>query len=99
MSVIETNTEVMKTDVGNISGYIDNLRRAANEIENVLSALSNSWEGEAATLYEEMLRADIEMLRELTDALAGLNGGTDNARSLYEKCEANVADIIASINV
>ena len=84
---------------GNISGYIDNLRRAANEIENVLSALSNSWEGEAATLYEEKLRADIEMLRELTDALAGLNGGTDNARSLYEKCEANVADIIASINV
>ena len=99
MSVIETNTEVMKTDVGNISGYIDNLRRAANEIENVLSALSNSWEGEAATLYEEKLRADIEMLRELTDAIAGLNRGTDNARSLYEKCEANVADIIASINV
>ena len=99
MSVIETNTEAMKTDVGNISEHIDKLRQAANEMESVLSALPSSWEGDAATVYEKRLKDDIENLRELIDMLAVLNGGTDNARQMYENCESNVADIIASINV
>ena len=68
MSVIETNTEAMKTDVGTITEYIEKLRSAANEIENVLSALTSSWEGDAAIAYEKRLKDDIDILRELKES-------------------------------
>lgn len=99
MSVIETNTEAMKNDVGTISGHIAKLRSAAGEIEGVLTSLASSWEGDAATTYETLLKSDLETLRDLIDQVEALNQGTENAKTRYETCESNISDIIASITV
>ena len=99
MKIIETNTDTMRTDTESISGCISNLKNASRSIEELLARLSASWEGDAAGTYESGLRGDLERLNQLIGLTEELNQGTKSAKTAYERCETNVADIISAVKV
>ena len=99
MKVIETNTETMQSDVNSVDSMIGQLSRDLQNLVSCADRIAAMWTGEAKETYEEELRSQLVELDELVKTVQDLNRGTDSARGRYVDCEANVASIIASIDV
>ena len=99
MKVIETNTETMQNDVKSVDNMIGQLIRDLQNLISCADRIAGMWSGDARDVYEAELRSQISELDELIKTVQELNRGTESARGRYVDCEANVAGIIASIDV
>ena len=99
MKVIETNTETMQSDVNSVESMIGQLSGDLKNLALCADRIAAMWTGDAKEAYETELRLELGRLGELIKNVQELNRGTDSARGRYVDCEANVASIIASIDV
>lgn len=97
--IIGVNTTILKNDVSTILGEIRGLKSDVQRLRAVAQQLSATWDGSAKETFMMQVQDDIRRLEELITAIGHFTDKTENARTEYEKCEASVADIVASICV
>lgn len=98
-NLIETNTGTMKTDVESIRAELKNIDSIKTKLADEVSRLGSMWEGDAKSVFMAGFQSDLGELEEMIKAYTEMTDSTDEARSDYEKCESNVADIVSSIQI
>ncbi len=97
--LIEVNTNTLKADVSEIDGELRAILQCAEKLTTTLSQLEGMWDGNAKQAFSNAVRDDLNRLRVLVKAVQNLTGKTGAAREEYDRCEATVSQIIASIRV
>lgn len=95
--IIEVNTAILKHDVSTILGEVRGLKNDVQRLYTVAEQLSGTWDGSAKEAFVMQVQDDIRRLEELITAIGHFTDKTEKSRTEYEKCEASVADIVASI--
>lgn len=100
------NENIIANDLGKFRNDIDRFEEAVSKMEqlrvslfNELSALNGMWEGAAHDVLLARFSADNTFTEEYIAFLKSVNAAYDEAHSEYTKCEAQVADVIASMNL
>lgn len=96
---IKVNTGSLKTTKGNVSAQIEKIREQIRTMYGEISALNNMWEGPAHDTFDQTFRKDVAKLEALCTSLDGIVRYEENAITEYEKCEKNVASLIAQLKV
>lgn len=98
-NIIAVDTAILKTDVDSITAEIKGLRAVRQKIDSEVQQSGAMWDGTAKQAFMAAVQSDLAILDEITFSLTDLTGGTDDARTDYEKCEQSVSDIVSSIRI
>ena len=98
-SIIEVNTNTLKSNMETMQGHIHGLRKSAESLRNISGQLDNMWDGEAKQAFVTAVRDDLNRLETLISAMEKYTGKTDEARGEYDRCESAVSQIVSSIRV
>lgn len=89
---LKVNTEQLKSISSEVEGYIKDMRRSYNEVENIVNRSNSYWEGEGQTSYLQAYRRKYESVEE---ALSRFSDNVTNLRTIagvYETTEADAVD-------
>ena len=98
-TIIEVNTNTLKSDVSNIEARIRSLRSEAANLRNTADQLGSMWEGPAKQAFMAAVQADLSKLENLIKAMERFTNQTSECQVEYDKCEQAVSSIISSIRV
>lgn len=80
----------------------EKLNQAKKDIEQItadLNSLNAMWTGDAHTAFQRQTMADVQFLAGVCDGLQGIISYEGTAVTEYDKCEQEVADLIARIRI
>ena len=98
-SIIEINTNTLRSDISSIEADIVSLRSEAAKLRDGANYLGSTWDGPAKEAFMAQFLGDVDSLERLIDVMFKFTQQTDESRVAYENCENEVGQMIASIQV
>ena len=97
--MLEINTDRLSADVTSIRSEIRALYRAEEQLIAAAARINQMWEGSAKSAFLQQYARELAALEEAIDDLKELTDATDASCRGYERCERNVASVVASIRI
>ena len=94
---IAVNSTTLKNEVSTMKTSLDSLRAEIEDAYTATRELDNMWDGPANVAFQENFNMDRLILLEICDGVEKLIDSMGNARTEYEKCEADVKAVVDSI--
>lgn len=99
ISRIKVDTGRLDQTRRELQGKLDKIRRDIDQIRDDMNTLNAMWIGEAHEAYEMTTEEDIQTLCALCDAMESVIRFENSAVTEYNKCERQVAELIAKIRI
>ncbi len=96
---IRINTKTLQRDTSSIQKQLGFVQKKVAAMQNDVAAMNKMWSGEANTAFNKSFNDDIKILQDLCKAIGEIIDYEATAKTEYEKCEAKVDSLIASMNV
>ena len=96
---IRVNTNSLDQTRQAMENRLNNIKKAIGKITEDMATLNSMWDGEAHTAFDNAIKVDIRFLESACESIQGIVRYEDNAVREYNKCEQQVADIIAQISI
>lgn len=96
---IRINTNSLDKTRQEIQNRLDHIQKDIENIMSDMATLSSMWDGIAHDAFHGAVTDDIQFLMSACDCIKGIVKYEDNAVTEYNKCEAQVADIISQIRI
>lgn len=96
---IRVNTNSLDKTKQSLQEKLNNIKAAMEQIENDMTALNAMWSGEAHDAFVVSTDTDIQFLNNVCESIQNVIDYEETAVTEYNKCERQVADLIAKINV
>lgn len=98
-SIIEVETNQLNNDIKKFDSTVKALRSDLKGLDQEIAALDAMWDGVANAAFNVQYKTDSETLDSMIKSLQEYSEDLKTARKDYEKCEANVGDMVKAINV
>ena len=98
-NIIANDLTRFRTDIDRFEEAVERMEQLRESLFNELTALNGMWEGSAHDMLMSRFSADNKFTEEYIAFLKNLNLDYNEAHSEYTKCEAQVAEVIASMNL
>ena len=99
VSKIKVDTDRLDQTRKELQGKLDRIRKDIDQIREDMNTLNAMWTGEAHEAYEATTAEDIQAISALCDGMESVIRYESNAVTEYNKCERQVADLIAKIKI
>lgn len=96
---IKVNTGSLDQTRKELQAKLDKIKKDIEQISNDMNILNSSWEGDSHEAFQQRVVEDIQFLLGACDSIQGIIGYESNAVTEYNKCEQQVADLIAQIRI
>lgn len=94
---IEVDTDLMQRDIRMLEAKRDSLRKSFSIMTNELLDLSSKWEGPAKEAFMAQLSIDMQFIDEVMQCLTDTIDDLTYAKDEYDRCDREVATIVASL--
>ncbi|MBE6758572.1 MAG: hypothetical protein E7554_00590 [Ruminococcaceae bacterium] len=98
-NIIEVETGTLASDVVSLRELIEEVWEKKRKLITCMFNIDVMWDGPANDEYIAQYKRDDDAFDELLKSLIRAVDCMDYARSGYDKCEEEVSDIIAAINI
>lgn len=95
----EVHTRQLAQTVTVMEEHLEDIDRIRQDILNGFDALGAMWEGSAHDAFQAQYQEDDQLLRTLCQDIRSIISDVSNARVGYDKCEEQVRDNIARIQI
>ncbi|MCD7884784.1 MAG: WXG100 family type VII secretion target [Lachnospiraceae bacterium] len=96
---IRVNTGSLSKTQKEVQAKLDKIRSDMDKISEDMATLNSMWTGDAHETFVQSVTEDLGLLTEVCTALQNIISFEGNAVTEYDKCEQQVADIIAQIRI
>lgn len=96
---LEIETHRLSRDIETLERQIQAVRNSGDAMMAEIRALSNMWEGPAKDAFTAQFETDYNALQEITHVLDILIEELTVAREQYERCEAEITELVQSIQI
>lgn len=96
---IRVNTNSLNQTRRELQAKLDKIRKDIEQISGDMDTLHSMWEGEAHEAFQQQAVGDIQFLNGACDGIQEIIQYESNAVTEYNKCEQQVADLIAQIRI
>ena len=96
---IRVNTERLKQTQQNLQEKLKGIQTAIEQVSVDMGVLNSKWSGEAHDAFVQSVENDIQFLTTVCEQLQGIIDYEGNAVNEYNKCEQQVADLIAQLRI
>ncbi len=98
-NIIANDLERFRTDINRFGEAADKMENCRVRMFNELAALNGMWEGEAHDVLISRFESDNAFTEDYIAFLRQLVNNCNDAHAAYTRCEADVADVIAAMNL
>lgn len=98
-SKIRVNTDSLDRTSKELQEKLNQIRKRMEQISDDMGTLNSMWEGDAHEAFQQRVTEDIQFLSEACDSMQGIINYESNAVTEYNKCEQQVSDLIAQIQI
>ena len=95
---IKINTDSLLSDADRVEEQIQSVENMIDTLLRDHQALDAMWDGPASEVYRIVFLGDVEMLRQYVAQLKKINAYEREAGKKYECCEAEVENLVSSVN-
>lgn len=99
VSKIRINTGSLDQTRRELQAKLDKIKKDIEQISDDMNTLNSMWTGDAHQAFQQSVTADIQFLEGACDGIQSIIRYESNAVTEYNKCEQQVADIIAQIRI
>ncbi|HIZ64617.1 MAG TPA: WXG100 family type VII secretion target [Candidatus Blautia pullicola] len=96
---IEIETRLLAQDKESIQTQVQRLRTQKNRLQDRMEQLSGMWEGPAKETFLNQFLSDCEYMESFFSELDAYVQAMEYAEKEYNKCENDVAQIVAAIEI
>lgn len=96
---IRVNTDSLSRTRQNLQEKLQKIQTEMEQISSDMNALNAVWSGEAHDAFVQSAESDIQYLKSVCDQIQDIINYEGNAVKEYNKCEQQVADLIARIRI
>ncbi len=96
---IRVNTDSLDKTRNEVEVRLSNIKTSISQIRDDMNVMNASWTGEAHESFTQQIEADLTYLTEVCEALGHIAEYEGKAVTEYNKCEQQVADLIAQIKI
>lgn len=96
-NIIRVNTNSLDQTRRELQAKLDKIKKDVEQMANAMAQLNSMWTGEAHQTFEQRVNEDIQFLSGACDSMQGIIRYEEHAVTEYNKCEQQVADLIAQI--
>lgn len=93
------DTNALNGDAAAVAESIQAIIAETDKLESAFHQLDSMWDGPTSEVFKSVYEHDINALKSLIETLKRFNAFENGAREKYETCEADVNEIISSLNV
>lgn len=98
-NIIEVDTNELNKDIQKFDSTVDALKSDLKGLDQEIEALDAMWDGVANAAFNMQYRTDSATLNNMIKSLKEYSSDLKSAKKDYDKCEANVGDMVKAINV
>lgn len=96
---IRVNTNSLDQTRKELEAKLKNIKNAMGQISDDMGTLNSMWSGDAHDAFVQSAESDIQFLTAVCDSIQSIINYESRAVTEYNKCEQQVADLIAQIRV
>lgn len=96
---IRVNTESLKQTQQSLQEKLKGIQTAIEKVSADIGVLNSKWSGDAHDAFVQSVESDIQFLTSVCEQIQGIIDYEGNAVKEYNKCEQQVADLIAQIRI
>ncbi len=98
-NIIANDLDQFRTDIDRFEESVEKMEQLRVSLFNELTALNGMWEGTAHDMLMARFMDDNNFTEEFIAFLKSVGTNYNEAYYEYARCEAQVADVIASMNL
>lgn len=95
----EVYTDRLSETVAAMQTQLEEIEQTRQQIFSGLDSLGAMWDGSAHDVFQEQYHVDDQMLKRICSEIRQIVENVSTARLEYDKCEENVYDEIARIQI
>lgn len=99
IGTIEIETRSLRQDRDMIQEQTERLRAEVTRLSEAMEELAGMWEGPAKESFQKQFRADYDLIQEFLGEMDQYVQAMSYAEQEYDKCEAEVGELVASIRI
>ena len=99
IGTIEIETRSLRQDRERIQEQAEGLREEMTRLLEVMEELTSMWEGSAKESFQKQFQADCDLIQEFLGEMNQYVQAMSYAEQEYDKCEAAVDELVASIRI
>ena len=96
---IEVDFTALEQDIAQLRETITGAQSDIDAMFDTLKELDGRWEGPAHTAFEQQVTEDKQIFDALLDTIRGIVNSMEDAKKMYQQCEAGVRDEIEKISI
>lgn len=98
-SIIKCNTGTLATDQGDVTRNLNLIKQNLDMLRTISTRLDNMWDGDASVAYKVKLDGYIQELANVCTSVESIAAYEGKAVEEYDKCEGDISEIIASVDI
>lgn len=99
IGTIEIETRSLRQDRDMIQEQTERLRAEVTRLSEAMEELVGMWEGPAKESFQKQFRVDYDLIQEFLGEMDQYVQAMSYAEQEYDKCEAEVDELVASIRI
>ena len=99
IGTIEIETRSLRQDRERIQEQAEGLREEMTRLLEVMEELTGMWEGSAKESFQKQFQADCDLIQGFLGEMNQYVQAMSYAEQEYDKCEAAVDELVASIRI
>lgn len=96
---VEINTDALGRDIASLQNQYQTLKRNLDSLNNSMTSLNSSWEGEAKSEYLRVYQQDYGTMKSLCNTLDQLIKTLTYAKNQYNNNNNKIKNVISQIRV
>lgn len=96
---IKVSTNRLNADAQQMGSMIGSMKKEMENMKDSVKQLNNMWEGLSKKAFVQAFNDDMTALTAVIDSLNEIRTFETEAKSIYENCEKQVAQLVDSIRV
>ena len=96
---ITIDTSILATDIGELRERLEAARNQLKDMFAQITELDAMWDGPANEEFKKQFGIDYENANEMCNTVEKLIESMEFAKAEYDKCDAEVSDIVAAITI
>ena len=96
---IRVNTDRLRNTADTVNSLLSVTKNEIQKIVDSVNRMNSMWEWEANAAFNSSFKQDLTDLQTMCDEIAAIISFEDNACKEYTKCEQNVSELIAQIQI
>lgn len=96
---IKISTNRLNSDAQQLAGLIQSMKKELNNMNNSVAQLNAMWDGPSKKAFVKAFENDKRALEDVIESLNSIQKYEMHAKTKYEQCENQVADLVSGIRI